>query len=52
MLQLYNWLEFAFAENDILQEECSKDKQMLSINIEIQKKLAMTWRLQSGEFKN
>ena len=40
MLQLYNWLEFAFAEKDILQEECSKDKQMLPINIEIQKKLA------------
>lgn len=40
MLQLYNLLKFAFAENDILIEECRKDKQKLVQNIENERKLA------------
>ena len=40
MLQSYNLLKFAFAENDILIEECRKDKQKLVQNIENERKLA------------
>ena len=40
LLQLYNLLEFAFAEKDILIEECRKDKQKLVQNIENERKLA------------
>ena len=40
MLQLYNLLEFAFAEKDILIEEHRKDKQKLAQNTENERKLA------------
>ena len=40
MLQSYNLLKFAFAEKDILIEECRKDKQKLVQNIENERKLA------------
>ena len=40
MLQLYNLLKFAFAEKDVLIEECRKDKQKLVQNIENERKLA------------